>query len=377
MTLHKTTPGTAVVMGAAGQDGFFLASLLLQTGWTVHATGRQSVIPDFNDLPGDARARLHVHQIDLLRPQPLLEMIREEQPNEIYNLAGQSSVSRSFSDPLYTWKTNAEAVVYLLECIRNESPKTRFYQASSSDMFGLPLVDTARFNEDSALSPQSPYASAKAAAHLLCRSYREVYGLRIASGILANHESHRRPASFLSRKVVDHVRSLTQMRDREIARAAPLAVGNLKIQRDWGFAPHYAEGMLRILRQIEARAAVSGAEAESDEGLNYRDYILATGQTHAVWELIDSAFKIGGLELEWDLEADDPLTWAAYFASTKKPAVIVNPKLLRAAEPLIIRVDPGRARRELGWESGEGLEVFLADMFHCGPRSAIAGPAKS
>ncbi len=369
MILNTTNPGTAVVIGAAGQDGFFLASLLLQTGWMVHATVRQDAIPDFDDLPGDVRARLRLHQIDLLKPQPLLEMIKQVQPDEIYNLAGQSSVSRSFSDPLYTWKTNAESVVYLLECIRNDSPKTRFYQASSSDMFGLPSVDAARFNEDSALSPQSPYASAKAAAHLLCRSYREVYGLRIASGILANHESHRRPPSFLSRKVVDHVRSLKQMPDLQAANAAALSVGNLKIQRDWGFAPHYAEGMLRILRQIKTRAEVSGTDAELDAGENYRDYILATGKTHAVWELIDSAFKIGGFELEWNLDDDDPLTWAAYFASTKKPAVIVNPELLRAAEPLVIRVDPGRARRELGWEPGVGLELFLGDMFRNGRRS--------
>jgi len=363
MTLHTTTPGTAVVMGAAGQDGFFLASLLLQTGWIVHATVRQEEIPDFDHLPGAVRARLRVHQIDLLRPQPLLDLIKVVQPDEIYNLAGQSSVSRSFSDPLYTWKTNAESVVHLLEYIRKNSPHTRFYQASSTDMFGMPHSGATTFNEDSALNPQSPYASAKAAAHLLCHSYREVYGLRIASGILSNHESHRRPLSFLSRKVVDHVMSVRNGADSRRGALLPLAVGNLKAQRDWGFAPDYVDGMVRILRQIKTRSDVTGVPVEADEGNNYRDYLLATGTTHAVWELIDCAFTIGGFDLKWNLEGDDPIGWQANFRSTGAPAVVVDPHFLRAAEPLILRVDPSRARRELGWTPQQGLDVFLRDMF--------------
>jgi len=363
MTLHTTTPGTAVVMGAAGQDGFLLATLLLQTGWIVHATVRQEVIPDFAHLPGNVRARLCVHQIDLLRLQPLLDLIKAVQPDEIYNLAGQSSVSRSFSDPLYTWKTNAESVVHLLECIRKSSSHTRFYQASSTDMFGIPPSGATVYDEDSALNPQSPYASAKAAAHLLCHSYREVYGLRIASGILSNHESHRRPLSFLSRKVVDHVMSVRNGADGGHGALPPLAVGNLKAQRDWGFAPDYVEGMVRVLRQIKTRSEVAGLAIEADEGNNYRDYLLATGTTHAVWELIDCAFTIGGFDLKWNLEGDDPIGWHANFRSTAAPAVVVDPYLLRAAEPVVIRVDPGRARKELGWTPRQGLEVFLTDMF--------------
>jgi GDPmannose 4,6-dehydratase len=293
----------------------------------------------------------------------MFDLIKRTRPDEFYNLAGQSSVSKSFSDPLYTWRTNAESVVHLLECIRKDSPDTRFYQASSTDMFGMPPSDSAVFNEDSALNPQSPYASAKAAAHLLCHSYRQVYNLRIASGILSNHESHRRPASFLSRKVVDHVRKLKELSSSQRNSSSPLTVGNLKVQRDWGFAPDYVEGMVRIMRQIECRAQVESNGVEADEARNYRDYVLATGRTHAVWELIDCAFTIADFALEWDLEGPDPAAWKAVFRSNDMPAVVVNPKFLRAAEPLVIGVDPGRAQRELGWAPRQGLEVFLKDMF--------------
>jgi GDPmannose 4,6-dehydratase len=368
----------AIVAGAGGQDGFFLTERLLADGWFVHATSRHDASADFAHLAEDASARLSLHQIDLLKPQPLFDLIKRTRPDEFYDLAGQSSVSKSFADPLYTWRTNAESVVHLLECIRNDSPDTRFYQASSTDMFGMPPTDSTVFNEDSALNPQSPYASAKAAAHLLCHSYREVYSLRIASGILSNHESHRRSALFLSRKVVDHVRQLRELSSHQRAGSVPLSVGNLKVQRDWGFAPDYVEGMLRIMRQIECRAQVKGVAGESDEGCNYRDYVLATGTTHAVWELIDCAFTIADFALDWDLEGPDPAAWRARFRSSGIPAVVVNPELLRSAEPLVISLDPGRAQRELGWAPKQGLAVFLEDMFSRPLDSAAAvGNAKA
>jgi GDPmannose 4,6-dehydratase len=359
----NTRTQVAVVNGASGQDGFFLTRRLLADGWFVHATTRRVGITDFDSLPSDFKTRLEVHQIDLLKPLQMLDLIERVRPAEIYNLAGQSSVSQSFSNPLYTWQTNAEAVVHMLECIRKHSPHSRFYQASSTDMFGTPPVVTTVFNEESALNPQSPYASAKAAAHLLCRSYREVYGLRIASGILSNHESHRRPAPFVSRKIVDHVRWLQNLSAGQLVESVPLAMGNLKVQRDWGFAPDYVDGMIRIMRQIKTRSELNGAPLEADDGAHYRDYVLATGKTHTVWELVDCAFTIGGFDLRWDLESPDPLTWRAVFRSTGTPAAVVNPDLLRAAEPLVIGVDPGRAQRELGWAPRQGLDVFLKDMF--------------
>jgi len=354
----------AIVTGASGQDGYFLSRRLLDEGWIVHGIARQVADLGVDVLPPEQSSRLFLHQSDLIDPASIFELLKQIQPAEFYNLAGQSSVSRSFTDPLYTWRTNAEFVVHLLECLRKHSPHTRFYQASSTDMFGISATGVTLHNEVSALNPQSPYASAKAAAHLLCHSYREVYGLRIASGILSNHESHRRPASFISRKVVDYVMSVSQLKSEELRGVTPLKMGNLKARRDWGFAPDYVEGMCRILRQIEVRAHHQGKSREADEGTNYHDYVLATGETSAVWELVDAAFRLVGLELEWHFEDDDPSRWGAYFRSTGAPAVVVDPSFLRVAEPVEIRADPKRAREELGWAPRQGLEVFLNDMIN-------------
>jgi GDPmannose 4,6-dehydratase len=360
MSITGATAGVAIVTGAAGQDGYFLTERLLREGWTVHATARHLTAGDFASLALAHTSRLHTHEVDLQHAEPIRDLLIDVQPDEFYNLAGASSVSRSFSNPLYTWQTNAEAVVHLLEWIRTSSPRTRFYQASSTDMFGAP-GESALHNEASALQPQSPYASAKAAAHLLCRSYREVYGLRIACGILSNHESHRRPASFLSRKVVDHVVKLKQSPPDETLAIPPLVMGNLRIRRDWGFAPEYVEGMCRILRQIKVRADQTGT-AISDDGSNYRDYVLGTGTTHGVWELVDRAFALAGFELDWQMDGDDPAAWQARFRGSGSKAVIVDPDLLRTAEPWDIRVDPSRARNELGWSPQQGLDGFLTDM---------------
>jgi GDPmannose 4,6-dehydratase len=366
MERSEKKPKVAIVTGVGGQDGYFLTERLLDEGWMVHGTARRVDGLQLRDLAARARARLHLHQIDLLQPQQMFDLIVQTQPDEFYNLAGQSSVSKSFSDPLYTWRTNAEAVVHLLECLRKNSAHTRFYQSSSTDMFGISTAGVTLHNETSALNPQSPYASAKAAAHLLCHSYREVYGLRIASGILSNHESHRRPASFISRKVVDHVLSLAGLANGDLKRAPPLKMGNLKARRDWGFAPDYVEGMCSILRQIEVRSQHQGRRVQTDEGANYHDYVLATGETHAVWELVDAAFTLGGLDLEWHFEKDEPSSWGAVFRATRSAAVIVETSFLRVAEPGEIQVDPSRARVELGWSPSQGLEVFLSDMLNQG-----------
>jgi GDPmannose 4,6-dehydratase len=363
MTLDGLSSGHALVIGASGQDGYFLAERLINQNWKVHAIVRRPEALAGLTHTDKGRNRLETHVIDLTFPSPLFDLIERAQPEEIYNLAGQSSVSGSFTDPEIAWRTNAEFVAELLECVRLKSPRSRFYQASSTDMFGGSTDRSVRYNEDSPLKPRSPYASAKAAAHLLCQSYRENYGLRIAAGILSNHESHRRPRFFLSRKVVDHVLALVKHSAGGTSpNLPPLEMGNLKSQRDWGFAPDYVDGMCRVLRQIEVRSKQSGVIQE-DIGANYRDYLLATGKTHAVWELVDCAFTIGGFELEWDLRNDDPAAWRAFFSSTGSTAVIVNPDLLRTAEPLIIQVDSSRARTELDWAPREGLEVFLSEMF--------------
>jgi GDPmannose 4,6-dehydratase len=363
---RSINPATAVVVGASGQDGYYLAERLLAEGWEVHATTRRPATLDALARATASGGRLRVHAVELTEPAPLFDLIARERPAEVYNLAGQSSVSRSFSEPLRTWATNADFIAGLLEVLRLRSPRTRFYQASSTDMFGASGAGTIRYDESSALNPQSPYASAKAAAHLLCRSYREAYDLRVTCGTLSNHESRRRPAPFLSRKIVDHVRALRSLGPVERRAHQPLMMGNLKIRRDWGFAPDYVEGMQLIIRQTRVRASMRGEhtaqQGPDDAGALYRDYVLGTGRSHAVWELVDEAFRIAGFALEWRLEGDDPREWSARFGEGGAPAVAVDASLLRPADPLVIEVDSARARAELGWSPRRGLGVFLSDM---------------
>jgi len=338
---------TAIVTGATGQDGSYLVRRLLEDGWAVHAPVRDVAAAEA--LFG-GHARLNALKRDLSQPVPLAALVGELRPEELYNLAGESSVGASFDDPWSTWETNVHAVVHLLDAIRRHSPGTRFYQASSGEMFGSTPGGDVVHDESSALSPQSPYAAAKAAAHLLCGSYRESYNVRVACGILFNHESHRRGPRFLSRKVVDHLHALQQASAR-----FPLSVGNLKAQRDWGFAPDYVEGMLMILRQTSLRGL-------PDVASSYRDYVLGTGELHAVWELIDRAFALAGFALTWSLEGDDPLAWSAAFADTGEPAVHVDPALVRPSDPRAIAANPARIRADLGWEPRVGLDTFLLDM---------------
>ena len=344
---RPVTPKTAIVTGATGQDGFYLVRRLLGDGWTVHAAVRDI---EAAEAVFGGHERLRAVRRDIRDPGPLRALVGDVRPEEIYNLAGESSVGASFADPQATWESNAHVVVHLLDAIRLDSPETRFYQASSGEMFGSVPGESVVHDESSALNPQSPYAAAKAAAHMLCKSYRESYGIRIACGILFNHESRRRGSQFLSRKVVDHVHAL-----RTGPADAPLALGNLKAQRDWGFAPDYVDGMVTILRQAVARGVPDDAEA-------YRDYVLGTGKLHSVWELADRAFALAGFELDWSLEGDDPLGWSARFTGSGEPAVVVDPAFIRPSDPKAIAADPSRIEAELGWEPKPGLDRFLEDM---------------
>ena len=350
-TLPRVRASTAIVTGASGQDGYFLVRRLLADGWTVYATVRDVAAAEA--LYGESE-RLRLVRHDLSEPAALAALVADVRPEELYNLAGRSSVAASFSDPRTTWQTNAHALVHLLDAVREDSPETRFYQASSGEMFGCVPGGEIVHDERSPLNPQSPYAASKAAAHLLCRSYRESYGLRVACGVLFNHESHRRPAGFLSRKVVDHVEALRQGRGE-----GPLRVGNLTARRDWGFAPDYVEGMIMILRQASLRGV-------TDTAAEYRDYVLGTGRLHHVWQLVDCAFALAGFRLDWHLAGGDPLRRHATFEGSTEPAVVVDADLLRPADPAAIGADPSLVRAELGWEPRGGLEVFLADMLAAG-----------
>jgi GDPmannose 4,6-dehydratase len=353
-------PVTAVVTGAAGQDGFYLVARLLGDGAVVHATVRDPAgAEDLRSLP-DAD-RLRIHRLEITDADGYRRLLAEVRPDELYNLAGLSSVRRSFDDPTEAWRTNADAVHDLLEAVRTESPATRFYQSSSTDMFGSAPGGTTIHDESSAFMPQSPYAAAKAAAHVLCDAYRRSFDLRVSCGILTNHESSRRPAQFLTAKVAAHVRSLRDGVDGG-GHVGALRVGNLAVRREWGFAPDYVDGIVRICRQIAVRADVSGSPAEADVGASYRDYVLGTGRPNAVWELIDHAFGLGGFPLEWDRSSPDPSEWTARLADTGALAVVVDPSFVRHADPAMIGTDPSRARDELAWRPRTDLDTFLADM---------------
>jgi GDPmannose 4,6-dehydratase len=353
-------PPLAIVTGAAGQDGFYLIKRLLLDGFVVHGTVRRNG-STFTSGSSTWDRAVVIHELDLQEPAEYAELIDALRPDEFYNLAGMSSVAASFLDPAAAWRTNAEAVEIMLEAVRKLSPATRFYQSSSSEMFGSAHGYDLTHDEDSPLRPQSPYAAAKAAAHLLCAAYRSAYDIRVACGILFNHESRRRPATFLTSKVVDHVRALRGASPAVFRQTPPLAMGNLAARRDWGFAPDFVDGMRQIMDQIEVRAGVLGNPPQEDRGSNYRDYVLGTGVLHQVWELVDRAFQLAGLPLEWDL-AGDPSHWSARFRGTSQLAVVVNRVLMRPSDPAAIAADASRARNELGWKPKTGLDAFLSEM---------------
>ena len=352
---------TAIVTGAAGQDGYFLVQRLLAEGTTVHATVRaRSRAADLEALSSDAP--LSIHELDLGDTDRYVRLIDDAQPDEFYNCAGQSSVSESFRDPAGTWRANADAVQGILEAIRVQSPALRFYQSSSTDMFGSIPGSEILYDEGSQFRPQSPYAAAKAAAHMLCDAYRRGFDLRIACGILSNHESRRRPASFLTSKVADHVRSLRRSPAEDMPSISPLRVGNLAVRREWGFAPDYVDGMIRICRQIGVRADVLGTTPEADVGSSYRDYVLGSGHLHAVWELVDRAFDLGGFPLDWDRTSPDPVDWTARHHDSGALAVVVDPVFVRHSDPAVIGTNTSMAREELGWRPRTDLDTFLMDM---------------
>ncbi|TAJ99412.1 MAG: GDP-mannose 4,6-dehydratase [Chloroflexota bacterium] len=353
--------GTAIVTGAAGQDGYYLVRRLAAEGVHVHAVIRaRGSASGIDRIAGPGSVT--VHELDINDAPGHERLLAQVRPDEFYNLAGLSSVSASFLEPNTTWRTNADAVQALLEAVRTVSPLTRFYQSSSTEMFGAEPGEAITNDEGSRFMPQSPYAAAKAAAHLACDAYRRTYGLRTAAGILSNHESRRRAPGFLTRKVVDHVRMLRRLGTDHLDDVAPLAVGNLAARRDWGFAPDYVDGMVRVIRQIEVRARTLRLPADADVGASYRDYVLGSGRLHAVWQLVDRAFALAGLALDWDRSDPDPASWAATFRTTGGPAIVVDPTFIRPTDPAAIRADPAKARRELGWRPPTGLDRFLADM---------------
>jgi len=305
----------ALVTGVTGQDGSYLVEHLLTEGYEVFGLVRRSSSANLQRLSG-VLDRVHLISGDLLDQSSLMSALVEARPQEVYNLAAQSFVPTSWSEPVFTAEATALGVIRLLEAVRAVAPAARFYQASTSEMFGKTPPPQS---EQTPFHPRSPYGVAKVYGHWATVNYRESYGMYAVSGILFNHESPRRGLEFVTRKVT-----------RGAARIAcglqdELVLGNLDARRDWGFAGDYVRAMWLMLQQEEPR-----------------DYVIATGQTHSVRELCETAFACAGLD------------WREH--------VRVDEGLLRPAEVDHLIGDPSRARAELGWEPEVGFEELIRRM---------------
>src|SRR5215472_16674122 len=294
---------TALVTGISGQDGSYLAEHLLDEGYRVFGLIRQTSAHSLGRV-GHLRERVEFLNGDLLDHNSLINAMATAQPDEVYNLAAQSFVPASFTQPVLTGEFTALGVTRLLESIRVVNPKIRFYQASSSEMFGK--VETVPQNENTKFHPRSPYGVAKLYGHWITVNFRESYGMFAVSGILFNHESSRRGAEFVTRKITLAAARIAAGKQKE------LRLGNLDAQRDWGFTGDYVRAMHMMLQQKEPL-----------------DYVIGTGETHTVREFLEIAFSQVGLD------------W--------KQHVVIDPKLVRPAEVDLLISDPRRANEGLGW----------------------------
>ena len=318
----------ALVTGITGQDGSYLAELLLAKGYEVHGLIRRS--SSFNTArldhiyqdPHDAGRRLFLHFGDLNDASSLNTVLRKIQPDEIYNLGAQSHVKVSFDVPEYTGEVTALGAVRILEAIREAGIRPRFYQASSSELFGK-VVETPQ-RETTPFYPRSPYGVAKLYAYWITVNYRESYGLFACNGILFNHESPRRGETFVTRKITRAVGRIAHGRQES------LWLGNLDAQRDWGFAGDYVEAQWRML------------QADQPD-----DYVIATGETHTVREFCDKAFAFAGITLAWEGEG---VNETGRCTKTGKTLVRVDPRYFRPAEVELLLGDPAKAKKELGWQ---------------------------
>ncbi len=306
----------ALITGISGQDGSYLAELLLEKGYEVHGLVHGSADRRFERLEPIAD-RLILYPGDLLDESSLVDVLRDSTPDEIYNLAAMSSVAESWRLAVATAEYTAVGVTRLLEGIREACPEARFYQASSSEMFGRAL-ETPQ-SESTPFYPRSPYGVSKVYGHFITVNYRESFGLHASSGILFNHESPRRGEAFVTRRISRGVASI------KLGLSDELVLGNLDVRRDWGYAKEYVEAMWLMLQQDEAD-----------------DYVIGTGVSHSVRDLVDAAFACV------DLKADDH--------------VRIDPELARPADIEELVADPAKAREALGWEARVSFEEVVEMM---------------
>jgi len=327
----------AVITGITGQDGAYLAELLLAKGYVVYGTYRRTSSVNFwriEELGIQNNPNLHLVEYDLTDLGSSLSLIRDTAPDEVYNLAAQSFVGVSFNQPSATAQITGVGALNLLEAIRLTNTKIRFYQASTSEMFGK--VQAVPQVEDTPFYPRSPYGVAKLYAHWITINYRESYDIFGCSGILFNHESPLRGREFVTRKITDSVAKI------KLGKLDVLELGNLDAKRDWGFAKEYVEGMWRML-QVE----------EPDT------YVLATNRTETVRDFVSMAFKGAGIAVEFKGSGENE---SAVDTATGKTVMRVNPKFYRPAEVELLIGNPAKAKRKLGWEPSTTLEQLCQMM---------------
>jgi len=327
----------AIITGITGQDGAYLVELLLAKGYEVYGTYRRTSSVNFwrlEELGVYTHENLHLVEYDITDQSNSIRMLMEIQPDEIYNLAAQSFVGVSFEQPLATANITGLGCVHLLEAIRIVNPKIKFYQASTSEMFGK--VQEIPQKESTPFYPRSPYGVAKLYAHWMVVNYRESYDIFACSGILFNHESPLRGKEFVTRKITDSVAKI------KLGKLDCIELGNMDAKRDWGFAKEYVEGMYLMLQADKADS-----------------YVLATNRTQSVRDFVTMAFKGAGIEIEFNGTAENEV---AINKATGKTVVKVNPKFYRPAEVELLIGNPQKAKDELGWEPKYSLEELCAMM---------------
>jgi GDPmannose 4,6-dehydratase len=311
------TQKTALITGITGQDGSYLAELLLEHGYDVHGMVRRSSTERFERIE-HIRERITLHQADLLDQRSLTDALRAAKPEEIYNLAAMSFVAVSWIQPTLTAEFTGVGVTRILEAMRETCPEARFYQASSSEMFGK--VREVPQNEDTPFYPRSPYGVAKAYGHFITVNYRESYDLHATSGILFNHESPRRGLEFVTRKITWHAAAIKHgLRDK-------VSLGNLDAKRDWGYAKDYVVAMWLMLQQDRAD-----------------DYVIATNATHTVRDCVQVAFDEAGIP-DWERHVE------------------IDSRFVRPAEVDLLIGDYGKAQRDLGWKPETSFEELIRLM---------------
>ncbi|OBS09989.1 GDP-mannose 4,6-dehydratase [Acidihalobacter prosperus] len=339
---------TAIITGITGQDGAYLAELLLQKGYVVYATYRRTSSVNFwrmEELGVAGHPNLHLVEFDLTDMSSAIRLLQNSGATEIYNLAAQSFVGVSFDQPVTTAEITGVGALNLLEAIRIVNPKIRFYQASTSEMFGM--VQAIPQTEETPFHPRSPYGVAKLYAHWITVNYRESYDIFGCSGILFNHESPLRGLEFVTRKITDSIAKI------KLGKLDVLELGNLDAKRDWGYAKEYVEGMWRMLQADKPGT-----------------YVLATGRTESVRDFVTMACKAVDIEIQWQGEGEDEY---GVDAATGKTIVRVNPKFYRPAEVDLLIGDAEKARRELGWEPKTSLEELCQMMVEADLRRNESG----